>query len=198
MNDVNLLQYYLNMREPEAYQWNLSAQSLYLELETRDFFARHFEAFEGIKACNIGVGVGEWDDYLGYRLHGFGKLTSVDIDPDICGLFGYRQAREGHPNPSTVVCGDFVTCDLPAGEFDLVTMIGSTLNEIGVIGGTFEKIGEILKPGGALMYVDFDQDDRKDNLLDLLPQWHMETEKVETYDRFSNIRFFIMKIRKAK
>ncbi|KHF37224.1 hypothetical protein CM49_00730 [Paenibacillus sp. P1XP2] len=42
MNDANLLQYYLNMREPEAYQWNLSAQSLYLELETRDFFCKAF------------------------------------------------------------------------------------------------------------------------------------------------------------
>lgn len=198
MNDSNLLQYYLNMRESEAYQWNLSPKSLYLELETRDFFARHFEAFDGIKACNIGIGVGEWDDFLGYWLHGFGKLTSIDIDPDICGLFGYRQKREGHPNPSTVMSGDFLTFDLPIGEYDLVTMIGSTLNEIGVYRRTFEKIGEILKPGGILMYMDFDRDDRKDKLPDLLPHWHMETEKVETYDRFSSLKFFNMKIRKAK
>lgn len=37
MDDQNLLNFYLHMREKEAYQWNLSPASLYLELETRDF-----------------------------------------------------------------------------------------------------------------------------------------------------------------
>ena len=39
MSDQNLLNYYLNMRVPEAHQWNTSPRSLYLELETRDFLS---------------------------------------------------------------------------------------------------------------------------------------------------------------
>lgn len=46
MTDQKLLQFYLNMREPEAYRWNMSPKSLYLELETRDFLLRHFERLQ--------------------------------------------------------------------------------------------------------------------------------------------------------
>ncbi|WP_427051627.1 hypothetical protein [Paenibacillus sp. TC-CSREp1] len=58
------------MREQEAYQWNLSPSSLYLELETRDFLAKYFDVFNGLKALNVGIGVGEWDDYIGFLLNG--------------------------------------------------------------------------------------------------------------------------------
>ncbi|WP_145329992.1 hypothetical protein [Paenibacillus xylanexedens] len=59
MDDQNLLNFYLHMREKEAYQWNLSPASLYLELETRDFLTKYFNVFSGMKALNIGIGVGE-------------------------------------------------------------------------------------------------------------------------------------------
>ena len=65
MNDQTLLNYYLSLREREAYKWNLSPKSLYLELETRDFFSRHYHPSSPVKACNVGIGVGEWDDFLG-------------------------------------------------------------------------------------------------------------------------------------
>lgn len=47
-------------------------------------------------------------------LAGCGSLTSVDIKPGICELFAYRQRREGHPNPATVVCADIMADTLPS------------------------------------------------------------------------------------
>jgi hypothetical protein len=114
------------MREKEAYQWNLSPASLYLELETREFLTKHFNVFNGMKALNIGIGVGEWDDYIGYLLNDAGSLTSIDID--------------------SVICEDFLTCELPQDHYDLVTMIGSALQETGEYRKGLQKISEVLKP----------------------------------------------------
>jgi len=196
MNDQKLLDFYLSMREPEAYQWNLSPRSLYLEFETRDFFARNFKVFDGINAINIGIGVGEWDDYLGYIMNGLGRLTSIDIDQDICNIFRYRQRREGHPNSSNIICEDFLTCKLPRMDYDLVTMIGSALQEIGAYREVFEKICYILKPNGYLMYMDFDKYNNKEKLQEILHELCMEVEEIEEYNRFSNTRFYCMKIRR--
>ncbi|KAA8787090.1 hypothetical protein ABIE27_003390 [Paenibacillus sp. 4624] len=57
MEDRSLLDFYLRMKETEAYQWNLSPASLYLELETRDFLAKYFDVFSGMNALNVGIGV---------------------------------------------------------------------------------------------------------------------------------------------
>ncbi|WP_199618091.1 methyltransferase domain-containing protein [Paenibacillus alkalitolerans] len=198
MNDQQLLRYYLNIREPEAYQWNLSPRSLYLELETRDFLTRNFKVYNGMKACNIGIGigVGEWDDFLGYFLKGYGQLTSVDIDQEICEIFSFRQQREGHTNPSNVTCGDFLACMLPKMEYDLVTMIGSALREIGKYRNTLEKISEIMKPNGHLMFMDFDKYHKKDELLGVLHELNLELERLEEYNRYPSVGFYCMKIRK--
>ena len=57
-------------------------------------------------------------------------LTSVDMDPEICRIFQLRQRMEGHSNPSRVVCEDFLAYKQP-NAFDLLTIIGSTLNQMG-------------------------------------------------------------------
>ncbi|GIP18147.1 hypothetical protein J40TS1_37890 [Paenibacillus montaniterrae] len=196
MNDQKLLEFYLSMREPESYQWNISPRSLYLELETRDFFARHFEVFDGMNVINIGIGVGEWDDYLGYILNGLGRLTSIDIDQEICNIFRYRQRREGHPNSSNIICEDFLTCKLQKMDYDLVTMIGSALQEIGAYREVFEKISYILKPNGHLMYMDFDKYNNKDKLQAILHEVRLEVVEMEEFNRFSNSGFYCMKIRR--
>lgn len=196
MNDQKLLDFYLSMREPEAYQWNISPRSLYLELETRDFFLRNFAMFDGMNAINIGIGVGEWDDYLGYMLNGLGRLTSIDIDQNICEVFSYRQRREGHPNCSNIICEDFLTCKLQRMDYDLVTMIGSALQEIGAYRKVFEKISDILKPNGYLMYMDFNKYNNKEKLQEMLHELSMELVEIEEYKRYSNIKFYCMKIRR--
>ncbi|WP_145412741.1 methyltransferase domain-containing protein [Paenibacillus xylanexedens] len=195
MDDQNLLNFYLHMREKEAYQWNLSPASLYLELETRDFLTKYFNVFSGMKALNIGIGVGEWDDYIGYLLNGAGSLTSIDIDSDICDIFKYRQKKEGHPNASTVICEDFLACELPQ-TYDLVTMIGSALQETGAYRKGLQKISEVLKPNAQFMYMDFDRYHKKEDLFELLTELKFELKHIEEYNRFSNVSFYCMKIQK--
>ena len=72
---------------------------MYIEFWTRDFLVKRMEPFPGITVCNVGIGVGEWDNFLCDWLDGKGTLTSVDIDRDSCELFAHRQKREGGKGP---------------------------------------------------------------------------------------------------
>ncbi|SCY79650.1 Methyltransferase domain-containing protein [Paenibacillus polysaccharolyticus] len=160
------------------------------------FLAKHFEMFSGMNALNVGIGVGEWDDYIGYLLNGVGCLTSIDINKDICDIFKYRQQKEGHPNASTVICEDFLACELPQ-TYDLVTMIGSALQETGAYRKGLQKISEVLKPNAQFMYMDFDRYHKKEDLFELLTELNFELMHIEEYNRFSNVSFYCMKIQKA-
>lgn len=84
-----------------------------------------YDVFDEIQVCNIGIGTGDWDDYIGYWLKGRG------IDESICVIFEYRQQREQHPNPSKVLCKSIFDSDLPQEAFDIVPLIGSAINETG-------------------------------------------------------------------
>lgn len=195
MDKQKLLNYYLSLREREAYRWNLSPRSLYLELETRDFLTRHYKPSLGIKACNVGIGVGEWDDFLGYFLEGNGQLTSMDIDTEICELFELRQRMEGHSNPSKVICADFLSYLQPA-EFDLLTLIGSTLNEIGDPEQTLAKACEILKNNGLLFIMNLEKYLQRDEINRMLRHAGFAVEVVEAYDRYPGIQFYCILARK--
>lgn len=105
--------------------------------------------------CNVEIGVGGWDNYLCDLLDGYGQLTSVDIVPDICEFFAYRQSREGHPNPSNVICSDILSNELPPESFDVVTAIGSTAVETGNYEGCLEACWRLVRPGGHMMFMDF-------------------------------------------
>src|SRR5690625_3111445 len=146
IKDEKLFQYYLELRSPEAGEWNTSPQCIHTELVTRDYIRKSFEVTDGIRVCNVGIGTGDWDDYLGYWLKGNGSLTSIDIDEEICEIFRYRQEREGHPNPSKVVCKSIYDADLPSEKFDLVTTIGSTINEVGEFSKCLNACFKLLKP----------------------------------------------------
>ncbi len=153
VGDAELLAHYLERHGPEAQRWNLSPESLLIELEIRRFFRERVVHRPGLRICNIGIGVGEWDDYLGYWLDGRGTLTSVDRDADICALFEYRQRREGHPYPGRVVCADVLSDSLQAGAFDIVTCIGSTLHEMGDQRRGLDCMRRLLAPGGVLLRI---------------------------------------------
>lgn len=88
--DDKLFNYYLELKSPEAGEWNSSPECIHTELITRDYVRREFTVTDGIKVCNVGIRTGDWDDYLGYWLKGKGDLTSIDINKDICEIFAYR------------------------------------------------------------------------------------------------------------
>jgi ubiquinone/menaquinone biosynthesis C-methylase UbiE len=153
--DRRLFEHYLASEGPEAGPWNRSPRSLYIEYWTRDFITSRIEPFPGIEVCNVGIGAGGWDNFLCDWLEGKGRLTSVDVDPGICELFEYRQKREGHPNPATVVCTDILSDSLPAGSFDVVTAIGSTVAESKDYDGCLTSCWRLVRESGHLMYMDF-------------------------------------------
>ncbi|MFD1177952.1 class I SAM-dependent methyltransferase [Paenibacillus puldeungensis] len=192
MDDKTLLEYYLSAYGPEAGPWNLSPTSLYLELEIRDFFANQIKIPEGAQVCNIGIGAGDWDEYLGHCLHGKGYLTSVDINPEICETLKYRQTREQHPNPSTVICEDFLQTSLPDNAFDVATIIGSTIVEIGKYRETLDNIVKILKPGGLLFYMDFSKYHTQTQFEDYIRENNsLKVITKQTFDRFPSLEFYI-------
>jgi hypothetical protein len=105
-----------------------------------------------LRACNVGIGVGDWDDWLGDVLGPAATLVSVDRDPGVCRLFALRQARERHPHPAEVVCGDALAGALAGRRFDAITVVGSTLRENGGRRADLERtlIGA-LASGGVLL-----------------------------------------------
>ncbi|MBI5094124.1 MAG: class I SAM-dependent methyltransferase [Candidatus Hydrogenedentes bacterium] len=153
--DERLLGYYLACEDSEAGPWNRSPRSLYIEYWTRAFIAGRIRPFSGMQVCNVGIGAGGWDNFLCDLLDGIGRVTSVDIDRGICELFRYRQEREGHRNPSTVVCADILTDSLTASSFDVVTVIGSTVRESGNYSGCLSSCWRLVRNGGFMMYMDF-------------------------------------------
>jgi hypothetical protein len=146
MDDAGLLDFYLELH---AQKWNLSPENLFIEHTTRSLLARWVKP-EGA-VCNIGIGAGEWDDYLGHWLEERGTLTSIDIDAAICDRLAYRQKRERHPFPARVIHTDLFDF---SGSFDLVTMIGSTRSEIGE--GAIDAALSLLKPSGVFFFMGFE------------------------------------------
>lgn len=193
--DEKLFRYYLELKSPEAGEWNSSPPCLYTEVVTRDYVRKSFKPTEGIQVCNVGIGTGDWDDYLGYWLKGKGVLTSIDIDNDICEIFAYRQKREGHPNPSKVLCKSIFDSDLPRGEFDIVTLIGSAINETGDFNRCLDSCFSLLKQGGYLMFMASLKYSFLEKLEFYIKGTAFQIEQKNVYDEFPEYPFFICKIK---
>lgn len=194
--DEKLFRYYLELKGSEAGEWNSSPPCLYTEVATREYVRRSFTLTEGLQVCNVGIGTGDWDDYLGYWLKGKGALTSIDLDQEICAIFAYRQNREGHPNPSKVLCKSIFDSDLPKGKFDIVTLIGSAINETGDFNRCLDSCFSLLKQGGYLMFMA----SLKYSYLEMLGIYIKGTafqiEQKNVYEEFPEYPFFICKIKK--
>lgn len=149
-----LLKTYSQMYAPEAGPWNLSVENKYLEYRFRVFFEKHFEIPSNAQICNIGIGAGEWDIYLSYKLCG-GTLTSVDKLEICCRQLEERLICEGNPNHVTVICADAMTLDYKE-QFDVLTMVGSTAVESGDAMALFRKASGFVKEGGTIYYQSMD------------------------------------------
>jgi hypothetical protein len=144
-DDALLLEHYIH-RGHES--WNVSLEASYLDYELRRCLLERMPAKRPLRVCNIGIGVGLWDDWLGYVAGA--SITSVDRDRGICEVFALRQKRERHPHPSHVICGDVLAGILDGLQFDLVTCVGSTLGESGDRPGLHQAMLAALAPDGVL------------------------------------------------
>lgn len=152
-----LLQTYSQMYGPEAGPWNLSAENYYLMYRFTEFFEKHFAVAGGTDICNIGIGAGEWDHYLSYKLKG-GTLTSIDRLEICCRQLKERLVCEGNPSRVKVICSDVMDLNLE-GQFDIVTMVGSTITESGIGLVLFEKVLGFVKPGGSVYFQSMEEDE---------------------------------------
>jgi methyltransferase family protein len=126
MTESELLAHYV---ERGGEPWNVSLEAAWLDYELRAWFRPRLPQRWPAAVCNIGIGVGLWDDWLGHELGV--AITSVDRDPQICRTFAARQRRERHPHPAHVCCGDICDGLLAQARFDAITIVGSTLAETG-------------------------------------------------------------------
>ena len=146
MTDTELFAHYVE-RGGEA--WNVSLEAAWLDFELRAWVGPRLPTERFARVANIGIGVGLWDDWLGYELGA--SITSVDRDPRICRLFAARQRRERHPHPAVVVCGDVATGALGRRRFEAITIVGSTLAETADRGELEVAARAALAPGGRLL-----------------------------------------------
>lgn len=158
-----LLQTYSQMYAPEAGPWNLSVENKYLEFRFREFFEKHFVIAKNARVCNIGIGAGEWDTYLAYKLPE-GALTSIDRIGICCRQLEERLLWEGNPNQVTVICADAMTLELQE-QFDVLTMVGSTASESGNGMALLEKASTFVKAGGAIYYQSLDSNEDRNTVL---------------------------------
>jgi len=159
MDPLRLLKHYASFYGPEAGPWNLSPECLFVDYKLRAFaknlLETHFPPSTPVAVCNVGIGQGDWDIFLSYAIASRGDLTSVDISSDTCRTLHARLSVEENPNSIRIVNEDINQTTLPAAAFDLVTLIGSTLEESGGGDRTLESCLRLLKPDGVLMYADF-------------------------------------------
>ncbi|MEM6927282.1 MAG: class I SAM-dependent methyltransferase [Myxococcota bacterium] len=134
-----------------AERWNLSPERLYIDTWTRWFLRENLPWPTIEHACNVGIGYGEFDDWLAFALPLGAPLVSLDRDPAIVAAFAERQRTDGHPRPSEAVHGDLFTSD--RGPFGLVTATGSTLHETGDVARAIEALVRLVAPGGWLYVV---------------------------------------------
>jgi SAM-dependent methyltransferase len=146
MTESELLAHYL---ERGAEPWNVSLEAAWLDYELRAWVRPRLPARWPVMVCNIGIGVGLFDDWLGHELGA--SITSVDRDPQTCRTFAARQRRERHPFPANVRCGDACDGILGISRFDAITVVGSTLAETGDRAELERAALAALVPGGTLL-----------------------------------------------
>lgn len=158
-----LLRTYSQMYGPEAGPWNTSVENKYLEYRFAEFFEKHFPVVPDANICNIGIGAGDWDIYLSYRLKG-GSLTSIDRLEICCQQLKQRLICEDNPNTVTVLCADAMSLDLPE-RFDILTMVGTTGIESGNSIKLLEKAFSFVKSGGLVYYQSTDKTEDPNNVI---------------------------------
>lgn len=182
--------------DPTAGHGIYHQKNLYFEYISRDFVSNQFELIDGMKVCNVGIGAGEWDDYLGYWLKDKGTLTSIDIDKEICEFFTLRQKIEQHSNPSNVICEDVMTTTAPKAYFNLVTIIGSAIQETGAYHRALSSCFDLVKENGYLMYMDFVNFHCPSDFEEYLKTTTHEVVDFQLFDKYPDIKFYVFKVKK--
>lgn len=146
-----ILEYYSEFNNEECGKWNTSLKAKWYDYKISEYFEENFKLKEAKYICNIGIGPGHWDRYLSYHMSDKCSLVSIDIDPDITETFRLCLENEHNKRNIEIVNEDIFKYQ-PSYKFDIVTMIGSAVEEIGYYNEIFRKATSLLADNGELFY----------------------------------------------
>ncbi|MBQ4570564.1 MAG: helix-turn-helix domain-containing protein [Bacilli bacterium] len=159
-----ILEYYSEFNNEECGKWNTSLKAKWYDYKTTEYFEENFNFKESKTICNIGIGPGHWDRYLSYHMNDECKLISIDIDSDITETFRLCLENEENKRNIEIVNSDIFEY-IPSHKFDIITMIGSTVKEIGLYKEAFKKAISMLNDNGELFYSSVTKEETIDLLL---------------------------------
>ncbi len=152
----------------EAGEWNSSLSNKYLEYMITKFFEENFTVKPNFDILNIGIGAGYWDRYLSFKVPE-GSLTSIDIDRECADNLDLCLQNENNRERVTILCDDAITYRFDK-KYDVITMIGSAVDESGNAEAIIRNAVSCLKEDGALylqMICDKEGNDLKSIMDDL-------------------------------
>ena len=162
-----ILEYYSEFNNEECGKWNTSLKSKWYDYKITEYFEEHFNVKDAQIICNIGIGPGHWDRYLSYHMNDECKLVSVDIDQDITETF--RLCLENEQNNRNI---EIINKDIfkytPKEKYDIITMLGSTVEEIGYYNEIFKKAISLSSDNGKIFYSCVSKEETKEQLIDAL------------------------------
>ena len=162
-----ILEYYSEFNNEECGKWNTSLKAKWYDYRITEYFEENFNLKNAKSICNIGIGPGHFDRYLSYHMNDECKLISIDIDSDITETFRLCLENEKNNRNIEIVNKDIFAYN-PKTKFDIITMIGSTVKEIGSYTETFKKVTSIINDYGELFYSCVSKDETKEQLMEAL------------------------------
>ena len=189
-----LLEAYGQMYNSECGPWNLSLTSKWLEYEITKFFEDNFKLDNFVTISNIGIGSGFWDRYLSYKMPQNCLLVSIDKDYECCKQLKLSLINEGNPNKLEIINDDVISLNSKY-EFDLITMIGSTVGESGLYKTIIIKAMSMLRSGGCLFYSSLNFNETKDDLNKAIDQNKYFIKNYEVLENYSR-KLILSKITK--
>jgi ubiquinone/menaquinone biosynthesis C-methylase UbiE len=128
--------------DPERDEWQKPAEVvLFLNLD------------EGDVVADLGAGTGYFMPYLAPAVGDNGKLLAIDVEPALVEHLAKRAAAQGATNVDAVLA-DPDDPKLPASGVDVVLIV-DTWHHIDSRLDYLAKLARALKPGGAVVIVDF-------------------------------------------
>ncbi len=165
----------------EAGEWNTSLSNKYLEYMITRFFEENFAIKPDYDILNIGIGAGYWDRYLSFNVPE-GSLTSIDIDEECADNLKLCLKNENNTERVKIICDDAITYRFDK-KFDVITMIGSTLDESENAEAIIRNAISFLKEDGAL-YLQMICDQKKTDVKSIIDSLYAEIETEFTDDSY--------------
>jgi ubiquinone/menaquinone biosynthesis C-methylase UbiE len=103
----------------------------------------------GLRVLDLGSGTGSNSTLLAAR---GGRVTSMDISPDLLALAERRVELDGFGDSITTVCGSAHSIPLPSNSLDLV--FGAAILHHLDLALTAQEVYRVLKPGGRAIFME--------------------------------------------